>query len=249
MQRIAIVTGAGSAEGIGFASARRLHAQGMRLLITSTTDRIERRGAELGPGVVTATADLTVRADAERIVSLAREKFGRIDVLVNNAGMTSVSDPDSSASIDEISDEQWRHSLARNLDTAFYLTRAVAAHMKQARYGRIVYVTSVSGPVAAFADDVAYHAAKAALVGMTRSAALDLARYGITANAVAPGWIATATSPEHELAAGAATPAGRPGTADEVAAVIEFLTSASSSYVTGQLIVVDGGNSIDEVHG
>jgi 3-oxoacyl-[acyl-carrier protein] reductase len=101
----------------------------------------------------------------------------------------------------------------------------------------------------AFGDDAAYHAAKAALAGLSRSAALDLARHSITVNAVAPGWIATDTSPEHELAAGAATPIGRPGTADEVAAVIEFLVSPAASYVTGQVIVVDGGNSIAEVRG
>jgi 3-oxoacyl-[acyl-carrier protein] reductase len=107
----------------------------------------------------------------------------------------------------------------------------------------------VSGPVMAFPDDVAYHAAKAGLAGLTRSAALDLAAYGVTVNAVAPGWIGTGTSPVHELQAGGATPIGRPGTADEVAAVIEFLASPSASYLTGQVIVIDGGNSIQEVRG
>lgn len=250
MARVAIVTGAGSAQGIGYATARRLHAQGMSVLITSTTGRIEQRAAELGDeNVVWAAADLTVRAEAEGIVELAVRRFGRVDVLVNNAGMTSVADPDAPAAVDAITDEQWHHSLARNLDTALFTTRAVVPHMKAAGYGRIVMVSSVSGPVMAYGDDVAYHSAKAGMLGLSRSIALDLARHGITANAVAPGWIGTGTSPERELDAGSATPVGRPGTADEVAAVIEFLASPAASYVTGQMIVVDGGNSIAEERG
>jgi 3-oxoacyl-[acyl-carrier protein] reductase len=246
---VAVVTGAGSETGIGFATARRLHAQGVSLVLTSTTERIRTRAESLGPDVAWATGDLTVRADAERIVALALERFGGVDVLVNNAGMTAVSDPDSAASVVDISDTDWHASVARNLDTALYMTRAVAPHMISAGYGRIVNVSSVSGPVMAFPDDVAYHAAKAGLMGLTRSAALDLAPHAITVNAVAPGWIATETSPAHELTAGGRTPVGRAGTADEVAAVIEFLASPAAAYVTGQVIVVDGGNSIAEVRG
>ena len=251
-QRVAVITGAGSAHGIGFAAARRLGTDGNRVVITSTTDRIFERVTELravgirAEGVI---ADLTDQAGVDAVVKCASDSFGGVDILVNNAGMTSVSDSYASGAIDGLSLDHWHASIDRNLTTSFLMIRAVAGLMRAAGYGRVVNVSSVSGPVAAYAGDVAYHAAKAGVVGLTRATAIDSAAAGITVNAVAPGWIDTASASDHERAMGAATPVGRSGTADEVACAIAFLAGEGASYITGQLITVDGGNSISEERG
>lgn len=251
-QRGAIITGAGSTQGIGFAAARLLGAAGSRVVITSTTDRIFERAEELrsvGIDAEGAVADLTDQAGVDAVVACASDSFGAVEILVNNAGMTSVSDSYASGAVDGLSLDHWRASLDRNLTTTFLMTRAVVGLMQAAGYGRVVNVSSVSGPVAAYAGDVAYHAAKAGIVGLTRATAIDTAAAGITVNAVAPGWIDTASASAGERTMGAATPVGRSGTADEVAHAIAFLADEGASYITGQLITVDGGNSISEERG
>ena len=136
--------------------------------------------------------------------------------------------------------------MQRNLTTAFLVTRACLPGMIAAGFGRIVNVSSTTGAVAGVAGDSAYAAAKAAMLGMTRSLCLEVATAGITVNAVAPGWIATGSQTQAEHHAGLATPLGRSGRAEEVAAAIAFLCSDHASYVTGHLLVVDGGNSVVE---
>jgi 3-oxoacyl-[acyl-carrier protein] reductase len=249
---VAIVTGAGSAEGIGVAVARGLGRSGMSVVVTATTDRIHERVSELhrlGIAACGVIADLTEQSGVDAVVGTALDTFGDPTVLINNAGLTSVSSAESPAAIDDISTEQWGTTLDRNLTTAMLMTRAVVPHMRRASYGRIVNVSSISGPVMAYRGDVGYHAAKAGMVGLTRATAIDVAASGITVNAVAPGWIATPSSSDHELAMGRATPLGRSGIPAEVAAAVCFLAGAEASYVTGQLLVVDGANSINEERG
>lgn len=252
--RVALITGAGSPQGIGFATARLLAAQGATVAITSTTNRIETREQELsaeGAEVFASPADLRDSAGTQELVSKVLARYGKLDILVNNAGMSQIGAPTETTSqpFVDVSETEWDYGIALNLKTAFNITKAVLPFMLKANYGRIVNVSSVTGAVVSNPRETAYSAAKAGMVGMTRSLAIELARQGITVNAVAPGWIETASSTEHEIVAGKNTPIGRPGRPDEVAAAIAFIASESASYITGQMIVVDGGNSIQEYKG
>ncbi len=248
--RVAVVTGAGSPTGIGFAVSRRLGALGAAVLLTATTDRSHGRAAELGSAGVTAmgaVADLTDPRAAAAVVAAATERWGRVDILVNNAGMTAVSDDSAtSGGVAGLPYDEWQHSVRRNLDTAFLMTRAAVPAMRAHRWGRIVMVASVTGPVMAMRNDAGYAAGKAGMVGLTRSLAVDLAADGITANAVAPGWIATGSQTDDERREGGVTPMRRSGTADEVAWPVAWLCTPGAAYLTGQCLVVDGGNSVAE---
>lgn len=241
-----LVTGAGSSQGIGFAAARALHDLGARVFLTSLSDRVHDRAREIG--AFSASADLTDPEQVATLISAVVEKLGGLDGVVNNAGMTSVVDDGNSEfnSIDETSLEQWRKSFSRNLDSSFLVTKAALPHMRKQPNGRIVMVSSTTGTISVIHNNVAYASSKAALMGLVRALALDEAPHQITVNAVAPGWIATESQTKFEIGHGDATPMGRSGTPDEVASAIAWLCTPSASYITGQLIVVDGGNSLPE---
>ncbi|MBB2772757.1 MULTISPECIES: SDR family NAD(P)-dependent oxidoreductase [Mycolicibacterium] len=245
--QVALVTGSSSELGIGFASARLLGQFGASVMVTGTTERAAERARELQSEGIAArshVADLMDPEAARGLVEATEAAFGRLDIVVNNAGLASVHIPERPNPLMVMSDEEWRLALRRNVDSAFFVTRAALPGMVERGYGRIVNVASTAGILTAYTGDVGYHTAKAAMLGMTRSVAVDYARNGVTANVVVPGWIATAAQLPSEVVAGNATPIGRSATAAEVAAGIAFLAAPGASYVTGTTLAIDGANSI-----
>ncbi|MCA1781675.1 MAG: SDR family NAD(P)-dependent oxidoreductase [Dermatophilaceae bacterium] len=247
---VALVTGGGSPSGIGYAAARLLGLCGAAVVVSATSARIDERAAELASEGIEAAgvvADLTDPAQAASVVAAAVERFGRLDILVNNAGMVTVGDGDYlEGDLTATDPARWQASLERNLTTAYLMTRAALPHLRASGRGRVVNVSSVTGAVMAMRSEVAYAAAKAGMVGLTRAVAVDEAGFGITSNAVAPGWIATGSQTESEVREGAVSPPRRSGTAGEVASAIVWLASPGAAYVNGQVVVVDGGSSIAE---
>jgi 3-oxoacyl-[acyl-carrier protein] reductase len=193
-------------------------------------------------------ADLTKEADVLKLIKLVDQEFGQLDVLINNAGMTSVIDKSGveSGSLENTTYANFIAAVERNLVSAFLVTKEALYLLKKSKSPRVIMITSITGPLMAMSDEVGYASSKAGLVGLTRSLALDFAKDNILVNAIAPGWIATESQTDKEKQAGLKTPLKRSAKPEEIASLVGYLASDESSYLTGQVIAVDGGNSIME---
>jgi 3-oxoacyl-[acyl-carrier protein] reductase len=236
--KVALVTGASG--GIGGAIARALHRQGATVVLSGTrAEALDALKSELGSRAFTATCNLSDVASVEALTKAAEEAAGgSIDILVNNAGIT------RDNLFMRMKDEEWDQVIAVNLSAAFRLSRAVLRGMMKKRWGRIIQITSVVGATGNPGQGN-YAAAKAGLVGMSKSLAAEVASRNITVNAVAPGFIQTAmtdvlTDQQKEMI-GARIPLGRMGTPEEIAAAVVYLASQEAAYVTGQTLHINGG--------
>lgn len=241
--KVAIVTGAGTAgKGIGQACAMALAGAGASVLVASRTEANARTVADeiiaAGGRALAIGVDVVQAEQVDAMVAAALKEFGRVDILVNNAGVT------RDGLIARMSEEAWDAVLDTNLKGAWLCTKAVARPMMKQRSGAIVNMSSVMG-LMGNAGQANYAASKAGLIGLTKSAAKELAARNIRVNAVAPGWIETAMTAEfgedfREQVLGR-IPLARLGTSEDVASATVFLCSDAAAYITGQVLTVDGG--------
>lgn len=251
--KVALITGVASPNGMGYATAKLLGSEGAILAVTDISPEVYKRADELKKldyKVIAFKVDLTKSKDINQMVEDVLKDLGRIDILVNVAGMQP-REPGKKRKqtyrrFVDLTEEQWKWGIDINLHTTFNVTKAVFPGMVEQKYGKIVNVSSVTGPIVTIRGSFAYSAAKAAILGLTRALALDGAECNITVNAIGPGWINTGLREGMEDRLGPTIPMKRCGTADDCANLILFLASDESSYITGQMIIIDGGNIIQE---
>jgi len=243
--KVAVVTGGG--QGIGRAVVERLAAEGAKVVAGDIDESLLARLAGDVKDVVSVVGDVTEPESAKRLVGTAKERFGRVDILVNVVGGA------RNAKVWEMREEDWDHVLRWNLRSTFLCTRAALPHMIEQRYGKVVCISSGAREgtpwTAYYAGGASYSAAKAGVHGFIRDVALEVAQYGINVNAVAPGPIDTERTGENlkkldrtvEFSPSKMTPLGRLGTAAEVANAVLFLASDEASYITGHTLPVTGG--------
>lgn len=243
---MAIVTG--GARGIGKSIARAFASEGADVLIlglhedsgANTAAELSRNGSQ----VVFFKADVSDSQLVQNMVKYAIDRFGKIDILCNNAGIY------PSALLEDMTEEEWDNVNSVNLKGAYLVVKACLPHMKQQHYGRIVLVSSITGPVTGFPGWAHYGATKAGMLGFMRTAAIELAKHNITINAVLPGNIRTESldglGQEYIQRMEASIPLGKLGEPDDVAYCALFLASDEAKYITGQSIVVDGGQILPE---
>lgn len=257
-KKVCLITGAGNPAGIGFAAAKQIGSMGGQVLLLATTSRIYDRVEELKQLGIQAEGyicNLCSREEVEETVHSILAKHKNVHVLVNNAGISSSADRMKSVTspvhpeFASLTDVAWDKGIEKNLTLTYNITRKVLPSMIENRYGRIVHVSSVTGPVVTQKGLAAYSAAKAAIIGLSKAIALENGLYGITSNCVLPGWVDTGVLKGAALKASENTPAGRAGTSEEIAAGITFLASENASYITGQELIIDGGNVIQEIKG
>lgn len=242
--QVAIVTGA--SKGIGREMARVFSKEGARLVLVARDEKQLQELAEELRNAIYAVADVRSEKEMEKAVQAALDKWGRVDVLLANAGIC------LEAKLGEMELEQWRETIDVNLTGAFISMKSVLPTMKKQGKGKIVITSSVTGPVVAMPGFSHYGASKSGISGLVRTAAIELAKYRINVNSIEPGNILTegmlALGEEHIQQHVRAIPWGRLGTAEEVARLALFLASKESDYITGQGIVIDGGQTLPESH-
>jgi 3-oxoacyl-[acyl-carrier protein] reductase len=240
-EQVAVVTG--GARGIGRGIASVLAAEGARVAIVDLDGAAaERAAADLG-GIGIA-ADVVDRASVEAMAARVLDELGRIDIVAANAGIYPV------AELHELTDERWAQVMDVNVGGAVRTVQACLPAMRGRGYGRIVLTSSITGPITGQSGFAHYGASKAAMLGFMRSAAVELARSGITVNAVMPGNVATegfaGTSDEHQQRMLTSIPMGRYADPEEIGWAVRFLASPEAAYITGQTLIVDGGQVLPE---